>query len=181
MSTHCWSVVAPRSGRDAPWTPAAHPRAQRCLLSPLLGQPQPRHAAPETDSPPLPPCCPVLRSFRLVRGQDLGQGTWPRAAFLVCGVLVTQSKCLSLDTRAALCRALGCEPCSVGTGQGPAALPFTGNAEAHHDILYTSRKTIGSDIGKLLRYYTSLGCDCEAVCIKMLRRIITWKTLPVKC
>lgn len=115
MSTHCWSVVAPRSGPDALWTPTAHPRAQRCLLSPLLGRPQPRHAPPETDPPPLPPCCTVLGLFRLVRGQDLGQGTWPRAAFLVSGVLVTQSKCLSLDTRAALCRALGCEP-RVPTG-----------------------------------------------------------------
>ena len=144
VSTHCWSVVAPRSGRDAPWTPTAHPRAQCCLLSPLPGRLQPQHAPPETDPPPLPPCCTVLGLLRLVRGQDLGQGTWPRAAFLVSGVLVTQSKCLSLDTRAALCRALGCEP-RVPTGlqallSGHRARP--GSPSVHRKCKGSSRHTL---------------------------------------
>ena len=49
----------------------------------------------------------------------------------------------------------------------------------HHGIFYTNRKTMGSadGIGKPLRYYTSLGCDCEAVFIKMLTRTLTWKAL----
>lgn len=92
----------------------------------------------------LPPCCTVLGLLRLVRGQDLGQGTWPRAAFLVSGVLVTQSKCLSLDTRAALCRALGCEP-RVPTGlqallSGHRARP--GSPSVHRKCRGSSRHTL---------------------------------------
>lgn len=186
-----WSP--PHSGQDSPWIPTAHTRVQRCLLflrwvSLSLGILLPRRTPSHFH-----PAVTVLWLFTSVAR------TWARARGLrllswSVEFLCTQSKRLSLETCAVLCRALGCEPCVTLLPADPARwaqkrawqsfLSQEMLAEAyvqsvHHGVFYTNRKTVGSThgIGKPLRYYTSLGYDCEAVFIKMLKRIITWKML----
>lgn len=102
--------LPPCSGQDSPRTPTAHTRVQRCLLFLHWVGLSLDILLPRRTPSRFQPAVTVLWLFTSVAR------TWARARGLrllswSVEFLWTQSKRLSLETCAVLCRALGYEPC----------------------------------------------------------------------
>ena len=192
MSTHCWSVVAPPFWAGRPVDPHCPSQSPALFAFPLVGS----ASASTRSSRDRPAAASTLLHCAGV--VPLGPWPGPGPGHVASGCFPgLWSSCDAKQVsvlRHPCCAVSGTglrAPCThrpAGPAQwahGRARQPFCsqGMQRAHHDILYTNRKTIGSanGTGSPLRYYTALGCDCEAVCVKMLGRLITWIMLPVKC